>query len=136
MKALLLAVTLLGSNAFAAGYYTTGDKIFFQSASTWVSGLGKNICLDGDTFRAVVTKCVAWGGKEESYCQKQVKVEIAQAVNSTKTVCVDEGGREDSFCRKTEVVPYIQSPNLTVKYLNDRNDSLIKTVNVRVKDCQ
>ena len=135
MKSIVIALALLSSSAFAT---TSGDKIFFQKDSSWISGLGKNICVNesNNTYYALVSKCVKWTSPDQNFCAKEAKVVIAQPVASTKEVCTKWTGGEQNGCRQFKTVSFVQSPDMTVTYYNDRNDTVIKTIQARVKSCE
>lgn len=129
-KLLLVAVALLSTSAFA---YTSvsGDKINFQSESTFVSAIfNKSLCFDGESFHATITKCVKWEQNDRGNCLRFAKVNASQPAVSTRQVCADD--RDN--CGSWRTVRYVQSPVLTVKYEND-NGSVIRTQKVTVRSC-
>lgn len=132
-KLLLIASMMMSASAFAG--YVTGDKIEFQADSAFVSAVfSKSLCLDGDTYRAVINKCTEWqndGGGDRT-CVATAKVEVAQPANSTRQRCAQYN---DGDCTKWITVAYNQSPVRTVSYYNSQDD-LVKTATVTIPSCQ
>lgn len=135
MKQLMMTVLMLvGSSAFA--WTPTGHHIHFQSASTWVSVFNSSngLCLDGDMFRAKITKCAKYNNDDrQNVCKEKVTAWYTQPVASTRTICVDERG-ESGTCYEYATVPYVQSPDRTVVWEADRGGAT-RTETVRVPDC-
>lgn len=142
MKTLMIIASLLMSGVASADYYA-GDKIEFQAESAFVSAvLSKSLCLDGDTYRATITKCGEWkesNGGETTTCVKYVKVEGAQPVVSTRQRCAQyESDSSGGDCIAWETVPYVQKPTRNVQLIQDSNtgaDKVIKTFSVTVPAC-
>lgn len=137
MKGLILAIALMASAAASAG--VSGDKIHFQSISTWVSAVySKSLCLNGDTYEAIVNKCVEWRhGGDDDRCVRTVKAKAFQPMNSTRKVCARWTGRDDSNCVEYKVVPYVQKRVRTVTFTRDNDsDTPIRTQKVVIPDCK
>lgn len=130
-RLILIAGLLLGASAFAQDT-VTGDKILFQAESTYVSALyNRTLCLDGEMYRAIITKCVAFDRSEDRECIRYGKVAAEQPMYSTRQRCSGFSGDE---CEGYETVPFYQSPVRTVKFY--RNDDLVKTMEIAVPSCQ
>lgn len=133
MKSLVLALAFLASVAHAN---VTGDKIHFQSESTWVSAVySKTLCLNGSNYEAVISKCVERRNNDDETCVRTIKVLATQPMNSTRLRCDAFAGRDEGSCTKWVRVPYVQKPVRTVKFYTDR-DQLIKTVKVTIPACK
>ncbi|MCO4794006.1 MAG: hypothetical protein KC493_09850 [Bacteriovoracaceae bacterium] len=135
MKTLILLAVLFSSTAFAS---VTGDKIHFQSDSTYVSAVfSKTLCLNGDTYEAMITKCMEWTNDDDRDCVRYGKVFATQPMNSTRQRCAQYSGGDDDRCREWVTVPYVQSPVRTVKWYrdSDNKDVLIRTEIVTVPAC-
>jgi hypothetical protein len=130
-KLLVLATALFATSAFAG--YVTGDKINFQSESTFVSAVyNKTLCLDGTTFKAVVSKCVKWSAGSDSKCLSTVKVAAAQPMYSTRMRCASYS---DDNCSSYNEVSFNQSATRKVTFYNN-NDDVVKTKTVVVPACK
>ncbi len=138
MKGLILAVALMASAAASAG--VSGDKIHFQSISTWVSAVySKSLCLNGDTYEALVNKCVEYrnAGDGDRICTRSVKAKAFQPMHSTRKVCARWTGRDDSNCVEYKVVPYVQKRVRTVTFYRDNDSGTpIRTQKVVIPNCQ
>lgn len=129
MKSLIAAIALVSTNAFAGSVV---GHIHFQKASTWVNAYySKTLCLDGDTFKAVVRKCVDWSNDDDRNCTSYKKVMISQPQESTRQRCAS---RNDDRCTSWETVRYFQSENVTVKFY-DNDDRLVRTKEITVPAC-
>lgn len=134
MKSLVLALAFLAATVTHAN--VAGDKIHFQSDSTWVSAVyNKSLCVNGNNFEALITKCVERTGGDSDSCIRTIKVRATQPINSTRLRCDAFAGRDEGTCRKWVRVPYVQKPVRTVSFYTDR-DQLIKTVKVTVPACK
>ncbi|MCF8059767.1 MAG: hypothetical protein K9K67_10745 [Bacteriovoracaceae bacterium] len=132
MKSLIAALAIVSTSAFAGNVV---GHIHFQSESTWVNALySKSLCLDGDTYKATVTKCMEYGSGDERRCLQYGKIAATQPVESTRQRCASFGGGDDNQCTKWITVSYVQSPNITVKFYNDDNE-LVKTKKITVPSC-
>jgi len=135
MKLIALLATLLSFSSAFAYTSVSGDKIHFQSESTYVSAVfSKSLCLDGDTYEAVINKCVEWTNNDERRCVRNIKITAYQPMKSTRQRCAEFGGGDDKDCTRWETVAYVQSPVRTVKFL-DEDDRVIKTQKVTVPAC-
>ncbi|MCR9204352.1 MAG: hypothetical protein NXH75_07240 [Halobacteriovoraceae bacterium] len=129
MKSLIAAIALVSTSAFAGNVV---GHIHFQSESTWVNAYySKSLCLDGDTFRATITKCMEWSNGDDRRCVRRGKVQAAQPQESTRQRCAS---RNDDTCTEWETVRYFQSENVTVKFYNN-DDDLVRTKNITVPAC-
>ncbi len=129
MKTLIAALAIVSTSAFAGNVV---GHIHFQSESTWVNALySKSLCLDGDTYKATITKCLDWASGDDRGCLEYGKVAATQPMNSTRQRCAKF---EDDRCSEYVTVAYKQSPNITVKFYNDDND-LVKTKKITVPSC-
>lgn len=137
-KLIILASLLVSTSAFAI---VTGDKIEFQGDSAFVSAaFDKSLCLDGDTYKANITKCVAWENDgDDQQCVKYATFAGSQPMASTRQRCAKFAGRDSETCAKWVTVPYVQSPVRTVKYYKDNGDAFdggpYKTVTITVPSC-
>lgn len=128
-KFLALALLFISVSASA---YVTGDKIHFQKDSTYVSAVySKSLCLDGDTYRAVISKCLQWSNGDDRTCLRTGKVRATQPMVSTRQRCAVQG---EDRCQRWETVRYVQDPVRTVTFFNSNGDEL-KTETVIVKAC-
>ncbi len=129
MKSLIAALALVSTSAFAGSVV---GHIHFQSESTWVNAYySKTLCLDGDTFRATISKCLKWSNGDDRRCVKRGKVQAAQPQASTRQRCASYS---DDSCTSYVTVPYFQSENITVKFY-DNDDNLVKTEDITVPSC-
>ena len=133
----MIAVLMIaGATAFA--WTPSGHHIHFQDANTWVSVFnpGNGLCLDGDTFRAKVTKCAKYrNDSRQNFCEEEVTTWYSQPVASTKTVCARwRNDSRQNICEEYATVAYIQSPDRTVVWEADRGGAT-RTETVRVPDC-
>lgn len=136
MKNLVIGLALLSSaSAFAErDTYFTGDKIEFQKNSTFVSALySKSLCLNGDTYEAIINKCVEYTNDDERRCVKTIKIKAFQPVESTRQRCAEFGGRDDDRCVEWETVPYVQSPVRMVKFYE--GSTVVRTQKVVIPAC-
>lgn len=131
MKGLLfIAAFLFSANVFAYTY-VTGDKIEFQSESSFVSAVfNKTLCFDGADYHAMITKCVQWSNDGDT-CTERARVAATQPAQSTRLRCAYYEGDD---CADWDRVSFYQSPNLTVRYY-DSGDRVVKTENVTVRSC-
>lgn len=139
MKMLMILAAVLGMNSVSAhaAEYVTGDKILFQSVSTYVSAVySKSLCLNGDTYEAQVNECTEWRNRGDNgpECVATRKVLATQPMVSTRQICTREGGRDGGVCLNWETVEFVQSPVRTVKFYNS-HDQLIKTAQVTIPAC-
>ena len=132
MKSLIAALALVSTSAFAGPVV---GHVHFQADSTWVNAYySKSLCLDGDTFRATITKCVEFSSasnNDERVCLRRAKFQAAQPQSSTRQRCARY---EEQNCVEYITVPYFQSENITVKFY-DNKDNLVKTKNITVPSC-
>jgi hypothetical protein len=129
MKSLIAALALVSTSAFAGSVV---GHVHFQADSTWVNAYySKSLCLDGDTFRATITKCVKYSNGDERRCLERAKFQAAQPQSSTRQRCARF---EDDNCAEYITVPYFQSENITVKFY-DNDDNLVKTKDITVPSC-
>jgi len=131
---MIIASFLMSASAFAATY--AGDKIEFQADSAFVSAVfSKSLCLDGDTYKAVITKCTQWKNQHgESTCVASAKVAASQPAASTREICTARDGREGN-CTAWATVPYVQSPVKNVQVYSANDGNLIKEFTVTVPSC-
>lgn len=165
MKILIATIALLTlSSSYAKlqrgdmGYENVKSvqgHILFQADSTYVNAYyNKTLCLDGDTYKAVVSKCLEWGTpfrngqrnrrSHDSVCLKRGKVMISQPEVSTRQRCAaydnetpfnrGDHRAHNGRCIKWETVPFVQSPDMTIKFFNQDN-TLIKTEEITVPSC-
>ncbi len=140
MKMLMILAAVLGMNTVNAHAYeyVAGDKILFQSVSTYVSAVfSKSLCLNGDTYEALVNECTEWrnrGNDNGPECVAFKKVTAYQPMASTRQRCAEYTGRDQNHCAVWETVDFVQSPVRTVKFYNS-NDQLIKTAKVTIPAC-
>ena len=129
MKSLIAALALVSTTAFAGSVV---GHVHFQSESTWVNAYySKSLCLDGDTFRATISKCLQWSNGDDRRCVRRGKVQASQPQESTRQRCAS---RSEDGCRAWETVRYYQSENITVKFYDDDNN-LVRTKNITVPSC-
>lgn len=129
MKTLVAALMLFSASVFAGNVV---GHIHFQAESTYVNAYySKSLCVDGDVFKATITKCLDWSRGDERRCLRRGKVQATQPMISTRQRCARFSG--DS-CRAYETVTYKQSRNVLVKFYNN-SDDLVRTEMVRVPDC-
>lgn len=130
MKSFIAAVMLLSTSAFAGNVV---GHIHFQSESTWVNAYySKSLCVDGDMFKATITKCLRWENEDgDRTCVRRGKVRATQPMVSTRQRCARFS---DDRCVSYETVRYEQSRNVLVKFYNN-SDDLVRTETVRVPDC-
>lgn len=136
MKNLVIGLALLSSaSAFAErDTYFTGDKIEFQKDSTWVSALySKTLCLNGDTYEAIITKCAEYSNDDERRCERTIKVKAFQPMVSTRQRCDRFGGSDDNRCDRWVTVPFVQNPERIVKFYE--GSTLVRTQKVVVPAC-
>ena len=137
-KLIILASLLMSTSAFG---YVTGDKIEFQGVSTFVSAaFNKSLCLDGDTYNAVVTLCTEWerDSDDDRICVAREKFAVTQPMTSTRQRCAQfEGDNSGGDCIKWVTVPYVQKPVREVKYYrnNDDDSSPYKTEIITIPSC-
>jgi hypothetical protein len=127
----LIAMTLMfiSVSAFAN---VSGDKILFQKESTYVSVVyNKSLCLDGNTYRAVIDKCMQWANDDRRACLRSAKVRVTQPVESTRQRCA---ATTDRGCSAWETVRFNQDPVRTVTFFNDEGREL-DTKTYIVKAC-
>lgn len=134
MKNLLVLASLLFATSAMAGF-VTGDKIHFQSESTYVSAVfNKTLCFDGESFHATFTKCIEWQrDQDDRNCIKYGKITATQPQSSTRLRCAEYRGN-DGDCKRWERVSYEQSEVRNVKYFNN-DDDLIKEEKVIIPVC-
>ncbi len=139
---MIIASLLMSGTAFADFY--VGDKIEFQGESAFVSAVfSKSLCLDGDTYRANITKCAKWNyasGDKTETCAQYVKVEGAQPVNSTRQICAQyESDSSGGDCIAWKTVAFTQKPVRNVQLIKDTNSSgdgeVVKSFTVTVPSC-
>lgn len=139
MKGLILLATLLSVSAFGRQYDSIrGDKVHFQSESTWVSAVyNKTLCVDGDVFRATITKCMEWQRDDDNRrCVRRGKIQATQPMESTRLRCSNWGDNGDhGGCREWVRVRYYQNPVKEVQFL-DEDDHVLFTETVTVPNCQ
>lgn len=135
-KLIILASLMVSTSAFG---YVTGDKIEFQSVSTFVSAaFNKSLCLDGDTYNAVVTLCTKWETSDDDRkCVASAKFAVSQPMTSTRQRCAAWNGGDDDNCTKWVTVPYVQKPVREVKYYrnNDDDSAPYKTEIITIPSC-
>jgi len=131
MKSLIAAIAFVTA---ATAFGSVVGHVHFQSESTWVNAYySKSLCLDGDTFRATITKCAKWSTGDDRTCLKRIKVQAAQPQESTRQRCAT-GANNDDGCQSYVTVRYFQSENITVKFY-DNDDNLVKTEDITVPSC-
>jgi len=127
--------------SFSAFAYVTGDKIEFQSESTFVSGLyNKSICHDGENYYATFRVCGQLSDDDDgAACEAWETVSAVQPMTSTRQRCAElASDSSSSYCERFETVEYFQSPVRTVKFFNPNSDSNrpYKTETVVIPNCQ
>lgn len=140
MKKLIALGLLLSVSAFARTSMT-GDKIHFQSVSTWVNSYySKSLCFDGENFHAKVKLCAEWNqDQDDRRCVAYKIVDAVQPQESTRQRCKTlRSDRDGGNCEEWETVRYFQSENRTIKFYREDSEGsrdLIKTVNLTVPAC-
>ncbi|MCB0407096.1 MAG: hypothetical protein KDD34_02765, partial [Bdellovibrionales bacterium] len=104
-----------------------------QNDSLRISPLDKTLCHDGKKFHAIKDQCIAFSGKEESGCSKQIEVAIQQPIYSKKDVCLDSNSRG---CKKWGVEPFIQSPIRIMQQMDHRGIRVLDEFEVIVPHCR
>ena len=135
MKGLLLIAVLISTSVFARNYTSiSGDKIHFQSESTWVSAYySKSLCLDGDTYKATIRKCMEWSNDDDRNCLRYGKIQATQPMESTRLRCASWGS-DDEPCQRYVRVRYYQNPVKEVEF-NDEDGNVLFTRTVTVPNC-
>ena len=130
MKSLIVLAALASTSSFAG----VVGHIHFQKASTWVNAFySKSLCLDGKTYKAVISTCLKYEEDSEGRtCVKRGMKNVSQPMVSTRLRC---NGYSDDNCVSYERVSYVQSPNITVKF-TDRDGDLIRTEDITVPNCK
>ncbi|NQY99819.1 MAG: hypothetical protein HRT45_04015 [Bdellovibrionales bacterium] len=133
---LLVSLVILMSASYAQAYNVVGDKIHFQSDSTWVSAYyNKTICHDGETYAAEVNKCLKYRNvRGDQECVEWGKGFIYQPITSTRVICVEERG-DSGICQEWQTVEYHQSPTMVVEFYAERGERLIKKETITVPTC-
>lgn len=128
-------ITLIVLAASFAQAMVSGDKILFQRDSTYVSAVyNKTLCLDGQTYRAVIAKCVSYSGGDNDRCLRTAKVQASQPMHSTRKLCAETRGHGES-CVRYKNVAFTQSPVRTVQFHDGDNNRVTKTVRVTIPAC-
>lgn len=133
--AIISIITLIAGFAHAGA--VSGDKILFQKHSTYVSAVYSNtLCLDGDMYRAVITKCTKRSSSDDGDCLATKKVSATQPMYSTRKVCAVTGGNDENYCRRFTTVEFYQSPVRTVKFYSGSDDRhLVRTEVITIPKC-
>lgn len=141
MKFAMIAIaTLIAgfANASQSDLTIKGDKIIFQKESAYVSAAyDKSLCLAGNTFKAVVTKCVATAknASGNDVCVQTAKVAATQPVKSTAQRCVEFTGSDKQNCAKWETYALVQSPVRNVQWINESH-TVVKTATITIPACK
>lgn len=122
-------------SAFAGVGGASGGSIFFQEHSTWVEPTAPSLCVQDDMFRARMTTCQKWTGREQSNCAKKKDIFIYQPIESEIEKCRLEKGR-GGWCADPQIVPFYQSPVRVIDIFDRRGEHVIEQVEIEVKRCR